>query len=256
MGFFPDHDKAPERDLPRSTGVFRLWELLSRDFWDFFRAGLLALAGAAPFLVGTAFAVTSHVLLFAPLFGLLGGTLAGPQLCALADTVLRALRDEPGFWWHTYKRAWRRSARASLLPGAVGGVLLGTQVFLLLHAGALGLSMAMGGALIAGILAVLGLSLYLWPLLALMELSFPQLLRNAALLFVAQLPRSAAALAITAVYWGLAVRFFMFALSLLPLTNFWLFAVPALLLIYPGIQENFHVEEQIRAMELEKRRSK
>ena len=31
----------------------------------------------------------SHVLIFAPIFGLLGGAIAGPELCALADTILR-----------------------------------------------------------------------------------------------------------------------------------------------------------------------
>ena len=118
MGFLPNYDRegpgiAP--DAPRKTGLPRFWETLSRDFWDVFRAGLLALAGCLPFLVGAAFSLHSHVLLFAPVCGLLGGAIAGPELCALADTILRGLRDEPGFWWHTYKRAWKRNARASLL---------------------------------------------------------------------------------------------------------------------------------------------
>ena len=131
MGFLPNHDQegpgiAP--DAPRKTGFPRFWETLSRDFWDVFRAGFLALAGCLPFLTGVAFSLYSHVLIFAPIFGLLGGAIAGPELCALADTILRGLRDEPGFWWHTYRRAWKRSARASLLPGGVGGLLLGMQI--------------------------------------------------------------------------------------------------------------------------------
>jgi len=247
MVFFPKYDDpAPDSPLPRKTGFARLWELLGRDFWDFFRAGFLAILGAVPFIIGIAFSIHSHVLAFAPAAGLLGGLLAGPQLCGLADTVLRALRDEPGFWWHIYRRAWKRNAKAALLPGALGGLLLGTQIFLLFHAGALGLSVAMGAALVAGALLVLGLSVYVWPLLALMELPFPLLLKDAALLFLAQLPRSLAALAIQAVYWGLAVWFFPIAVSLLPLTNVWLPAVPALLLVYPGIDANFHIEESLR----------
>ena len=247
MKFFPDDpSSAPERDLPRKTGIFRLWETLSRDFWDVFRAGFLALAGCVPFLLGLAYSLSTHALIYAPVAGLVGGAIAGPELCGLADTVLRGLRDEPGFWWHTYRRTWTRNAKAALLPGAIGGGLLSTQIFLLFHAGALGLSTAMGAALIAGILLVLAVSLYLWPQLALMELSLPQLLKNSVLLFLGQLPRSLAALAIVAVYLGLLARFHLFIIPLLPFTNLWLPVLPALFLIYPGINENFQIEETLR----------
>lgn len=245
MGFLPRHENAPSRDLPRKTGLPRLWETLSRDFWDLFRAGLLALFGCVPLLLGLGYSLASHILVFAPALGLLGGAAAGPELCGLADTILRGLRDEPGFWWRTYRRAWARNARASLLPGAVGGALLSTQAFLLFHAGALGISTAVGAALAAGVLLVLAVSLYLWPQLALMELSFPQLVKNSALLFIGQLPRSVAALAILAGYGWLSVRFYLFAVSLLPFTNLWLPALPALFLIYPGINENFQIEEKL-----------
>jgi len=257
MGFLPNYDEKPEeeslvyelpeeeKELPRKTGIFRLWETTSRDFWDLFRAGFLAMAGCVPFLLGAAYSLSAHVLIYAPAAGLIGGAVAGPQLCALADTVLRGLRDEPGIWWRKYRRAWAKSAKASLLPGGLGGALLSTQVFMLFHAGALGLNTATGAALAAGVLIVLGLSLYLWPQLALMELSFPQLLKNSGLLFVGQLPRSLGALAILAVYLWLMVRYYVFASPLLPLTNLWLPVLPALFLIYPGIDDNFRIEEKI-----------
>lgn len=249
MGFFPSHDRegpGVPPDAPRKTGLPRFWEVLSRDFWDIFRAGLLALVGSAPFMIGLAFGLQSHVLVFALAGGLLGGAIAGPELCGLADTILRGLRDEPGFWWHVYRRAWRRNAAASLLPGALGGLLLSAQVFSLFHAGILGLQLWMGAALVAGILVVLGLSMYLWPQLALMELPFRQLIKNAALLFVGQLPRSAAALGILTVYWGAVLIFFQLAISVLPFTNFWLPVLPALFLIYPGIESGFQIEEKLR----------
>jgi len=246
MGIFPSYDgPGPEREAPRKKGIFRLWEILSRDFWDLFRAGFLALLGCAPFLLGVAYSLSAHALIYAPIAGLAGGAVAGPGLCALADTILRSLRDEPGFWWHTYRRVWKRNARASLLPGAAGGGLLATQAFLLFHAGALGMRAAVGAALAAGVLLVLALSLYLWPQLALMELSFPQLVKNSALLFAGKLPRSLGALAAVAVYLWLMIRFYLFAASLLPLANLWLPALPALFLIYPGINEAFHIEETL-----------
>ena len=197
MGFLPNNDNSgPERD--RKTGIFRLWEMLSRDFWDLFRAGFLALLGCAPFLLGTVYSLSAHVLIYAPAAGLLGGA------------------------------------------------LLSTQVFFLFHAGSLGLNLAAGAGLAAGILLVLALSLYLWPQLALMELPFLQLVKNSALLFLGQLPRSVAALAIAAGYLGLSAQFYLFALPLLPFTSLWLPVLPALFLIYPGINESFHIEDQLR----------
>ncbi len=78
-----------------------------------------------------------------------------------------------------------------------------------------------------------------------MELSLPRLVKNSALLFIGQLPRSLGALAILAAYLGLTARFYLFAVSLLPFTNLWLPALPALFLIYPGINENFQIEEKL-----------
>lgn len=250
MGFFPNDNAGPDRpegvEPPRKTGFPRLWEILSRDLWDIFRAGFLALLGCAPLFVGVGFALYSHVMLYAAVAGLVGGVIAGPELCALSDTILRALRDEPGFWWHTYKRAWRRNARASLLAGAVGGLLLSAQVFLLFHAGALGMGVWMGALLVAGMLLALAMSQYVWPQLALMELGFAQVLKNSALLCLGQLPRTVGALAITAVYWAFMLWTIQLSITLLPLTNFWLPTLPSLFLIYPALEENFHIEEQLR----------
>ncbi len=248
VDLFPRFDRQepePTQDIPRKTGFPRLWELASRDFWDNFRAGFLALAGCVPFIAGMFFAVSAHAVLLAPLAGLVGGAVAGPELCALADTLLRGLRDDTGrVWWHTYRAAWRRSAKASLLPGALGGGLLAAQLFLLLHAEALQVDLTIGMALVLGLLLLAGLSLYLWPQLALMELPLGRLLQNSALLFLGRLPRTAAALAWLALYALASLRFF--ALSLLPLTNLWLPLLPALFLVYPGLEEAFQLKERFR----------
>lgn len=249
MGLFPSFDREEfDPDRPRKTGLPRLGELIVRDFWDNFRAGFLALAGCISFILGLFFVVSTHAMLLAPVVGLIGGAVAGPELCAQADTLLRGLRDDIGrVWWPAYRKAWKRSAKASLLPGALGGALLSTQLFMLFHADVLQLGLAVGAALVLGILFLLGLSLYLWPQLALMELGFGQLLKNSALLFIGQLPRTAAALAVYAVYILVSLRFFSFAASLLPLTNFWLPTLPALFLVYPGLDQAFDIGQKFRA---------
>ena len=249
VGLFPRFDlDGPERspDAPRKTGFPRLWQIVRRDIWDIFKAGFLALLGCLPFLGGALFAVGTHAVLLAPLAGFIGGAAAGPELCALTDTLLRALRDDPVTGWKVYRKAWRRSAKASLLPGALGGALLAMQMFILAHAEALELSLPTNMALILGLLFLGGMSLYLWPQLALMELPLGRLIKNSALLFIGQLPRTAAALAVLAVYVLVSLRFFAFALSLLPVTNLWLPALPAVFLIYPGLEQSFQIEEKFR----------
>lgn len=248
MGFFSDDCEAPREgtELPRKRGLPRLGELVIRDFMSFFKAGFLALLGAVPFIVGTILALYARQMVMAPAAGLAGGLIAGPQLCALADTILRSLRDEPGSWWRVYRRSWRRSARAALLPGALAGALLSTQIFLFVHAGALGITAPVEAALVAGFLLLTGLSTYLWPLLALMELPFPLLIKDAALLFLGQLPRSAAALAVEVLYWAVVIWFFPLAAPLLPFTSLWLPTLPAVLLIYPGIETAFRIEEKLQ----------
>lgn len=39
VGLFPSFDREIDLDRPRKTGLPRLWELVSRDLWDNFRAG-------------------------------------------------------------------------------------------------------------------------------------------------------------------------------------------------------------------------
>lgn len=247
MGLFPRFDEAERSpDAPRKTGLPRLWQILRRDIWDIFKAGFLALLGCVPFIAGVLFAAGTHAVLMALLAGLTGGAIAGPELCALADTLLRSLRDDPVTGWKAYRRAWRRSAKAALLPGALGGVLLATQMFILAHAEVFQLNLPANMALVLGMLFLLGISLYLWPQLALMELSLGQLIKNSALLFIGQFPRTAAALAVLAAYILLSLRFFAFALSLLPVTNLWLPALPALFLVYPGLEQAFQIEEKFR----------
>ena len=101
---------------PRKVGLPRFFELLGRDLWAFYRASFLCLLG---FLPGTALAVFGQMggsALLTVLGGLLGGLISGPFLSGMIDTTLRALRDEPGYWWHTYKRAGNKTGSRVCCP--------------------------------------------------------------------------------------------------------------------------------------------
>ena len=123
MGLFHQNFDKPgpgvSPNAPRKKGAARYFEVLARDFSTFWMAGLLAMISSLPFALGLWFAVTTHSLIPMLLAGILGGMLAAPQIVGLNDTVLRALRDEPGFWWHTYKRVWKQSFKSSFLPGMI-----------------------------------------------------------------------------------------------------------------------------------------
>ena len=159
--FHYNFDKAgpgvPE-NAPRKKGLARFWEMLSRDSFAFWRAGMLALLSALPFMLGVWFAVATHALLPLLAAGLLGGALMAPQLVGLNDTILRSLRDEPGYWWATYCRAWKRNAKASLLPGAVFGLVLGAQIFALFHT-QWGRNLVLTIAMLVGVFFLSGLAL-------------------------------------------------------------------------------------------------
>ena len=174
--------------------------------------------------------------------------IAAPQIVGMADTVLRSLRDEPGFWWATYRRSWKRNLKASLLPGAVFGLVFGVQIFTFFHLTSLGTSVVTLIMAIVSVMLSLGLAGYVFPQVALVELPFGGILKNAALLFLGYLPRSAGAMAVNLVYWGLILLFFPATFYLLFLTNFWLPMVPALLIIYQPLDKSFDIEKTIKQM--------
>lgn len=235
-------------DEPRKKGIFRLFEILGRDLWSFFKAGFLAAVSMIPFLLGITVAALSHALIFVFIAGLVGGMIAAPQLCGMADTVLRSLRDEPGYWWPTYRRAWKRNAKACLLPGAVFGLILGMQVFTLFHMDSLDSSVVSWGILIAGMVLILGLMTYIIPQLALLDMPLSGILKNSILLFLGYLPRSVGAIAVQVVYWGAFLLFFPLSVYLFPFTNLWLPMVPSLLIIYIPLEKSFNLEATIKEM--------
>ena len=238
MGLFFSSDRftrpgpGVRPDAPRKKGVARLTEIMGRDMWNFFRAGFLAFLGCLPFIIGMFFAVETHALLFMLLAGIIGGLIAGPELSAMADTVLRSLRDEPGYWWETYRRVWKRNARESLVPGMLTGLVLSIQIFTLFHMSVISAGIVTWALLILSFMVTLGLESYIWPQIALLDLPLYGILK----------------IAIKAVYWGAILLFFPLTTIILPFTNFWLPMLPALLCIYQPLNKCFTIESTINKM--------
>lgn len=250
MALFNFHFDRPgpgvSPDAPRKKGPARFFEMLGRDFVSFYLAGMLALASAMPFVLGVWFAVATHSLVPLLLAGVLGGMIAAPQLCGLLDTILRSLRDEPGFWWTTYRRAWKRNAKASLLPGAIGGLLLAMQIFTVFHYDS-SVGVVPGALLAVGLFLLLGLAEFLFAQVALLEMPFAGMLKNSLFLFLGYLPRAALGVLWQFVYWIVILLLWPISVFALLITGFWLPALLTMQAIYPILDKAFDLERQIKA---------
>ena len=239
-------------DEPRKKGAARWFEILGRDLGSFFKAGLLALLGFLPFMLLLSLAIASHAVIFVIAAGVVGGALAMPQIVGMADTLLRSLRDEPGFWWVTYRRAWKRNWKGCLVPGMVCGLVIAGQLFTLFHLRPDNDNLLMLVVmLILGMALSVGLTFYIVPQLALLDLPFLQILKNSVLLFLGYLPRTAGAVAVQVVYWGAYLLFYPLTTLVLPFTNFWLPMSLTLMILYIPLDKSFHIEETIRKMRAE-----
>ena len=250
MGLFSQNFSKPgpgiSPNAPRKKGAARYFEVLTRDFSTFWMAGLLAMISSLPFALGLWFAVTTHSLIPMLLAGILGGMLAAPQIVGLNDTVLRALRDEPGYWWVTYRRAWKRNAKAALLPGAICGLLLATEIFTAFHTETG--SVAVMVAIFVALILLAGIAQYLYAQVALVDLPFSSLLKNSLMLFLGYLPRSALGILWQGLYWAAIALFWPLSGAVLILTSLWLPCSLSLLAIYPALNKSFDLEKKIKAM--------
>ena len=251
MAFFHQNFDRPgpgvSPNAPRKKGFARFWEVLTRDFGNIWMAGMLALISSLPFALGLWFAIATHAIVPMVLAGVLGGMIAAPQIVGLNDTILRTLRDEPGYWWETYRRTWKRNLKQSLLPGAVCGLLLAMELFTLCHIDIAGGRVAVIAVLVALILLA-GIAQYLYVQVALLDLSFAGLLKNSLMLFLGYLPRSGLGLLWQLLYWGAVALFWPISGFVLLFTSLWLPCLLSLMAIYPALEKSFDIEKNIKAI--------
>lgn len=251
MGLFHQNFDKPgpgvSPDAPRKKGAARFFEILGRDFSTIWMAGLLALISSLPFALLLWFAVSTHSLLPMLAAGILGGMIAAPQIVGLNDTILRSLRDEPGFWWATYRRAWKRNVKASLLPGAVCGLLLAMEIFTAFHLD-ISQSVVPAVAVLVALILLAGIAQYIYAQVALVEVSFGGLLKNALLLFLGYLPRSALGVLWQGIYWAAVALFWPVSSFAVILCSLWLPCLLNLMAIYPALDKSFDLEKTIKAM--------
>ena len=252
----PDAVEATET-RGRKVGAARFFELLGRDLWPFYKASILCVLGFAPGYAAVLFSAMAASLPLCLLSGAVGGLIAAPVFCGMLDTILRALRDEPGYWWNTYKRAWKQNWRQSLVPGALLGLFVGSWAWMLRAQAESGnTSTALWVASFAGIFVCTGFFAWLLAQVPLVDLPLAQIAKNAGLMFFGFFPRTAAAALVLALYWGATLLYLPATILTILAFGFWLPVTIALMIVYPGLEKVFKLEETInarRAAEIEER---
>lgn len=257
MGFFRYDPEKPgpgiEKDTPRKKGPARFFEVLFRDFGNLVRINLLYVLCILPALVALLasifFLLTGNIPLFLGI-GLLGLALAiplGPAKTAMVSLITKMLRDEPGFFWHDFKKAFSSNFRAAILPGLVYALVVGALCIAVVY------TLGVGGADFIAVVVYLVATLlfamaapYYFVQAAYLDLKPGAILKNSFLLALAHAPRSIAG---ALFYTGLLVIQVLFFPFSLVFTLFIGYSIPCLvqlLWIWPPVDKTFQIEQTLR----------
>ena len=258
MGLFPSANdfkdgQGVEQDAPRKTGVRRFFELVGRDMTGMFLANLLTCLGCVPVicLVYIGFLMNSLPVMLVSAAA--GGILAGPALAGMYDTVLRALRDEAGYWWVTYRKAFKRNFKASILPGVLYSVIVTLQIFLVyfcfqMLAQGVNVCVPLWVATVLNLVLFHMLFSYMWPQVVLLDQPLGQTLKNSVNCMIAFLPHALAAAIVQILFWGIVILCMPLGLLLMIVFGFWFSTEVSCQIVYSDLDRVFHIEENIRKM--------
>ena len=258
MGLFPSANdfkagKGVEKDAPRKTGVRRFFELVGRDMNSMFLANLLTCLGFVPVISLVYIGFLMNNLPVMLISAAVGGILAGPVLAGMYDTVLRALRDEAGYWWVTYRKAFKRNFKASILPGVLYCVVVTLQIFLvyfcfnmLYHGTNVGVPLWV--ATVLNLLIFQMLFSYMWPQIALLDQPLSLTLKNSINCMIAFLPHALAASIVQILFWGVVILCMPLGLLLMLVFGFWFVTEVSCQIVYGDLDRVFHIEENIRRL--------
>ena len=143
------------------------------------------------------------------------------------------------------------------VPGALLGLFVGSWAWMLRAQAESGnTGTALWVASFAGIFVCTGFFTWLLAQVPLVDLPLVQIAKNAGLMFFGFFPRTAAAALVLALYWGATLLYLPATILTILAFGFWLPVTIALMIVYPGLEKVFKLEETInarRAAEIEER---
>ncbi len=254
MGFFnnfngmgPEGAPAPE---PR-TALGRFWRIYTHHTLGLLGSGFLAAVTALVYIASLFLAIQTHGLIFVLIGGPLGGAIAMPQIVGVADTALRGIRGEAGFWWMKYKAAWKRNLKQSVYFGLLVGFLCSFQYFMLLHSQ--DISMFVFAMMLTGMFITVSVASWSVPQIALMELPLRRILLNSLTLSARHPLKTLLVVVITFVYWLAMVALYPFSLLFYVLFSFWFPMLICLMIMWRPLDETFEITEKIEELNAQKR---
>ena len=242
--------KDPSYDLSvRQTGFYRYRQLLSLYGVHWFKVGLFTVLGALPLAAGVAYAILSSSLLVLLPASLLGGAILGPFLAGMFDAILRGMRDDPNNWWANYRKSWRQNGRASLLPGALLGLMLGMFAFMayLFWVSSVAPTPGTVALYLFALLLLTILNTLYWPQLVLFEQTAVNRLRNIILFTAKYLWRVLGAALVQLLYFAILILFAPWTLVLIPLLGVWYILFLSQFMLYDRLNAELRIEEQFNA---------
>ena len=237
----------------RKVGLPRFFELMGRDLWPLYKSSFLCVLGFLPGTVLAVLGMMGHSALLTVVGGVLAGLVGGPFLSCMIDTVLRALRDEAGYWWVTYRRAFKRNFKASIAPGIFYCVVVTMQIFLVyfcfsMLAQGTNVGVPLWVATVLNLLIFQMLFAYMWPQVVLLDQPFSLTMKNSLNCMIAFLPHALAAAIVQILFWGVVILCMPLGLLLMLIFGFWFVTEVSCQIIYGDIEKVFHIEESIRKM--------
>ncbi len=235
------------KDTPRKKGIMRFFEVVMRDFSSFWLAGFISTLAYIPGVFLVSFAIFASNIFWALIFGFVGGMIGAPFFAGTFDTILRSLRDEPGYFWIRYRKAFKNNWKASLIPGGLFGVLLTMQIFTFFVMLPANQDVWFIATIILSLIATLFIFMWLFTQLPLFDMNLLSLFRNSALLAFSKLPRTLGGVFFLSLYWAAVALFFPLSVFVVLVTNFWLPILCFLCFIYPALDKQFGLEEKMNA---------
>ena len=103
-------------------------------------------------------------------------------------------------------------------------------------------------AVLVALILLAGIAQYIYAQVALVEVSFGGLLKNALMLFLGYLPRSALGVLWQGIYWAAVAMFWPVSSFAVILCSLWLPCLLSLMAIYPALEKSFDIEKKIKAI--------
>ena len=243
MGSFWNNFTA-SRTGERKKGLGRWFQILEDQFMSLFWANLLCVGCALPFLISLFFFAQLGDTL--SLLGMvLGAALLGPGFTAMNYVCIQLIRDKHIYLWDDFKKSicrdWKQSVAFSLIAGLLWGFFAYALRLLITIHGGLGLVYTAVFALNAFL--VMGITLLGFQQIAMVQLPFPGVLRNALLLILAGKVRSFCAIVFALAAVGISIWFYEYFVFILLLGAPVLIVMTFNLIFLPVFEEFFPEDE-------------